>query len=222
MGAALGSKNVEIFGGIALPNGVQFRVSATDPVNGTSGTFAKSAGFGSILISAASGAQFMNTGTMASPVWTPVAGAGVGNMQFAVLDMTNAQVKNCRATPVTIVAAPGVGKTVVPIDVVGYLKYGGTNAFTAAVGDNMSIKRKDGTGAILASGMIQAMLQNTGSAMSEWVWPTTSTNELKAVVDNMPLVVHNQTAAEIAGNAAADNLVRIVVAYQILATPTAW
>jgi hypothetical protein len=75
MGAALVGKLVEIVGGLALPQGVQIRVSATDPTNGSSGTFAKQAGLGSICVSAASGIAFTNTGTMASPTWTPIASA---------------------------------------------------------------------------------------------------------------------------------------------------
>jgi hypothetical protein len=194
---------------------------AGTPVSGGSGTYANTAlgKKGSILLDTTNGVMYLNTGTQASPVWTTAAGNGQNVSQVATLDLTNAQIKALRATPVQIVAAPGAGFVISPDWAFAFLKYGGTNAFTGAANDNLSIKLKDGSGAILLSGGVQAWVQATNSALSQFVPGTAvgaTPNIAKSVADNMALVVHNQTAGEIAGNAAADNLIRVVVGYSVL------
>lgn len=136
------------------------------------------------------------------------------------LTMTNAQAKAFRATPVTIVVAPGAGKLIVPITCTISLLYAGTNAFVqGGAGDNFSLKLKDGSGALLMSGGIGAFTQNTTSAFSVMVpglAAGSSSNITKANGDNQPLVVHNPAAAELTGNAGADNTFVINVVYQII------
>lgn len=133
--------------------------------------------------------------------------------------MTNAQAKAFRATPVTIVAAPGAGKVIVPVSCLISLIYGGTNAFVqGGAGDNFSLKLKDSGGAILMSGGIGAFTQNTTSAFSLMVpglAAGSSSNITKANGDNQPLVVHNQAAAELTGNAGADNTFLLTLTYLI-------
>lgn len=133
--------------------------------------------------------------------------------------LTNAQIKAIRATPVTAVAAQGAGTIILPVACYVGLIYGGTNAFTAAANDNLSLKLKDGTGAILMSGAVQAFVQATNSAISQMVPGQAvgaTVNVSKANGDNQPLVIHNQTAGEIAGNAAADNTMVVVISYLVM------
>lgn len=133
--------------------------------------------------------------------------------------LTNAQVKALRATPISLVAAPGAGKVVLPVFCYVALIYGGTNAFTAAANDNLSLKLKDGSGALLMSGGVQAFIQNTASALTAMVPGTAvgaTPNILKTVGDNQALVIHNQTAGEIAGNAAGDNKITVTVGYMVM------
>jgi hypothetical protein len=98
--------------------------------------------------------------------------------------------------------------------------YGGTNAFVqGGAGDNFSLKLKDGTGAVLMSGGIGAFTQNTVSAFSVMVpglAAGSSSNITKANGDNQPLVVHNPAAAELTGNAGADNTFVLNLVYQII------
>ena len=144
-------------------------------------------------------------------------GTALRSLQF---NMTNAQAKSFRATPVTIVAAQGAGKLIVPIACTISLVYGGTNAFVqGGAGDNFSLKLKDGSGAVLMSGGIGAFTQNTTSAFSVMVpglAAGSSSNITKANGDNQPLVVHNQAAAELTGNAAADNTFVLNLIYTII------
>lgn len=139
-------------------------------------------------------------------------------LKTATLLLTNAQCKALRATPVTIVAAPGAGKFIQPVAAMAELVYGGTNAFIqGGAGDNLSLKWQDGSTAVIMSGGIGAWAQNTASAYSAFVGPASgsSINVLKSAVDNKPLVVHNPAAAELTGNAGNDNKINIVLMYYI-------
>lgn len=61
-------------------NDVGFYVFNGPPVNGTSGTFAKRAGLGAVIIDNNTGNWYVNTGTRLSPIWSgmgsPVSGLG--------------------------------------------------------------------------------------------------------------------------------------------------
>lgn len=200
----------------AANNDVWQLVGSGAPVNGTSGTGVGLAGKNSTYNDYTNGAEYFNVGTKASPVWTLVSGLAVP--QTVQVTLTNAQIKAIRATPVTLVAAPGAGKYIQPISCTVELVYGGTNAFTAAANDNLSLKWKDGSGGILWSGAVQAFVQATNSAFSPFVPGAAvgaTLNQAKANVDNQPLVMHNQTAGEIAGNAAGDNTMRVNLHYSI-------
>jgi len=168
----------------------------------------------------------MNKGT--GGIWKTrslMYGDNVGVLKRAVLlALTNAQAKAFRATPVTIVAAQGAGKLIVPMSCTIALLYGGTNAFVqGGAGSNFSLKYKDGSTASLMSGGIGAFVQNTTSATSLMVPAVAAGSEVnitKANADNQPLVVHNPAAAELTGNAGADNTFQIFLEYLVL--PVAW
>ena len=173
---------------------------------------AKKLGPGSIAIDVVNKQLFMNVGTKTTPQWNPTVGFAT------VVTLTNTQIKNIRATPVTLVAAPGVGKFIAPHSCYMELVYGGTNAFTAAAGDNLALKWKDGTIAAILQGAIQAFVQATTNTFSKFVDSVAAGSTIsvaKANVDNQPLVLHNITAGEIAGNAAADNTMRVILRYSI-------
>ncbi len=162
----------------------------------------------------------MNTGTLSDWKCGGVALRPTGvRLRAVTLVLTNAQIKALRATPLTIVQAPGAGKVILPVMAYVGLVYGGTNAFTGAANDNLSLKLKDGNGAVLMSGAVQAFIQATNSAISQMVPGAavgSTVNVSKANGDNQPLVLHNQTAGEIAGNAAGDNTMLVTVFYAIV------
>lgn len=191
-----------------------FTIDST-PTSGTSGTGAGKLGPGSNLWSTTTKTWYVNTNTQASPTWTPDA-SGNATQSLSVV-LTNTQIKNLRATPITLVAAPGAGLFVNPIDCVLELLYGGTNAFTANVGDNLALKWKDGTTTPIIQGAVQAWVQGTANAYNAFVGPATGSdiNVAAASVTNNPLVIHNIGAAEIAGNAANDNTIRVTLTYNI-------
>lgn len=176
------------------------------PNDGTSGFGAGKLGLGALVLDVNTGTWYGNFGSLASPTWHAL------GIQSASLTLTSAQVKNLRATPISIVAAPGANLMIQPIAGSVELVYGGTNAFTAANSDNLGFKLKDGTTSTLMTGAVQAMLQATASDVC-LLTPSTATNVSRANAVNQPLVVHNTTGAEIAGNAAGDNQLVVKVKY---------
>jgi hypothetical protein len=141
-------------------------------------------------------------------------------VQTVVIDLTNAQIKAMKATPVTLVAAPGAGKALVPIECLVYLKYGGTNAFTANVGENLAVKRVGGANQLI--GGVQAFIQGAASAVNNLVPANAaqaSVTDSKTLSDNIALQIANIGAVEIAGNAANNNTMRVVLTYRVDAAP---
>jgi hypothetical protein len=192
----------------------RYLTGAGYPTSGTSGTGVGVANPGSIYVDTTNGFAHQNCGTLASPTWVMLPAT-------VRVPLTNAQIKAIRATPITAVAAQGAGRIIWPMACYVGLVYGGTNAFTAAANDNLSLKLKDGSGAALMSGAVQAFVQATTSAISQMVPGTAvgaTPNITKANGDNQPLVIHNQTAGEIAGNAAADNTMVLAITFVVLAS----
>lgn len=140
-------------------------------------------------------------------------------VQSVTLPLTNAQLKAAHATPVTIVAAPGAGKVLVPIAANIYLKYGGTNAFTAAAGNVLAVKRAGGAD-ILVGGP-QAFVQATASTVNTMADVATF-SDAKTVADNVALQFWNNNASEIAGNNALDNTMSVVLTYRVDSAPAGW
>jgi len=216
-----------------MNNNLGILTNAGAPTNGTSGTFAGLAGPGCVLLDITNKNLYINTNTKASPTWTFLSSSANFSSEFtstgtteslantviktATVLLTNAQIKALRATPINVVAAPGAGFFVYPIECIVELVYGGNNAFTGAAGDNLGLKWQDGTTTTIMSGGLQAFIQATNSAFNKFVDPAVGSdvNIAKTAVDNKPLVIHNITGAEIAGNAANDNTINVIVKYAI-------
>lgn len=137
-----------------------------------------------------------------------------GGMLMANGTLTNAQIKALLGTPIQLIAAPGSGKTIVVVNTIGKLNYGGTNAFTdpGAVGIGLTY----GT---TASNSIQPSLLATSGV-------TATVNEVTlgpAVTLTAPYTLGNNAAVfanvlggqNIAGNAANNNTVSWQIQYYI-------
>ena len=142
---------------------------------------------------------------------------GDGEVLYAELSLTNAQVKAARATPVVLIAAPGVGKVIEFVSGTGLFDY--TAAYTQVdPTDLLQLRYKDGSGAkasevIPFTGFLDATA-DTAVGVAKIV---TGAPVAKSVCENQALVVHNPGANELGGGNAA-NVVRIKVAYRVVST----
>ncbi len=130
------------------------------------------------------------------------------------VSLTAQQIKALRATPETLVAAPGAGKSLEFVSATLKLNKGAA-AFTED-SDNLAVKYHNGTGAAVSQ-----TIETTGFIDQT---ADTQTNALakidaiaaSAAAENKALVLHNTGSAEIAGNAANDGSVDIYVTYRVV------
>lgn len=137
-------------------------------------------------------------------------------IKYSTTSLTNAQIKALRATPVTVVSAPGSGKVLQFISAVLFLDYG-SNVLTEA-GDNLAFRYNNTTGAIVSE-----TIETTGFIDQSADTLTTARAKLdgiasKAASENLPLVLHNIGGAEFAGNAGNDTVMRVKVSYRVHST----
>lgn len=188
-------------------------VGSGPPVNGTTGTGAGFAGPGSLYNDTTTtngpGDIYVNIGTLASPVWALAAGQRIGTVIETVI--SSALVKTLRATPQTVIPAPGAGKFLSFDSGVAVLLYGGTNAFTGA--QNLALKNISGSGTTVSGAITGAGFVDQTSSMAQPIVPVAGAIYSKANIDNQVIVIHNTGAAEITGNAAGDNKLLIKLYY---------
>lgn len=134
-----------------------------------------------------------------------------GLIQTAADELASAQVKALGGTPVTLVAAPGTDKAVVPLAINLVANYGGTNAWTESA-DDLSV-------GYASAGEIKE-IESTGfidQTNDEWRFITFEHAETFIPAENEALVLTNLDD-EIAGNAANDNTLAYKVWYVIVDT----
>lgn len=135
-------------------------------------------------------------------------------LQTATVNITNSQLKNLRATPKTLVNAPGAGKMLQFIDAV-LINNGGNNAITES-DDNLAVRYENGSGVIVsqaieATGFVTATAATRTSALAKIDAIVASSNAI-----NKALVLHNTGDGEYAGNAANDVTLTVLVHYRVL------
>lgn len=140
----------------------------------------------------------------------------VGNSVYMStgVSLTNANIKNLRATPITLVAAPGASKVIEFVSAELKLIYG--SDVLTETGDNMAIRYTDGSGVIVsetieATNFIDAAATTLTSAVLK-------KDNIVAYADaaNKALVLHNTGDGEYGGNVANDTTMRVVVNYRIV------
>lgn len=132
-------------------------------------------------------------------------------LKMAEVTLTSAQVKALKATPITLVAAPGADLANVPVAINIVVNYGGTNAFTES-SDDLSIG--------YASGAELKEIESTGlidQTNDEWRYITFEFDETFIPEENKAIVITNLDD-EIAGNAAGNNTVLVRLYYRQVPT----
>jgi len=170
---------------------------------------------GNVRVGKLSGSGIVGTTQLASNAVTS-AKLDVATVQYAEVAITNAQIKALRATPKTLVAAPGAGKVLEFVSAILFLDYG-TNVLTESA-DNMAIRYANGSGTIVSQaiesgGFIDATADTMTNAL-----PKIDGASAKSVCENAALVLHNTGDGEFGGNAGADTTMRVKVAYRVHTT----
>lgn len=153
--------------------------------------------------------HYVNIGTSASKNFVKL-----GDLYTAKVSLTNANIKNLRATPITLVAAPGANLMLEFVSAI-LVNNGGANAITESA-DNLAVKYTDGSGVqvsqdIEATGFIDQTAKTATNALAK-------INTIVATANgyNKALVLHNTGDGEYAGNAAADVTMDVWTSYRIL------
>jgi len=137
-------------------------------------------------------------------------------IKYVKYSLTSAEVKALRATPKTLVAAPGAGYMVQFISASLFLDYG-SNGFTESA-DNLEF-RWGAAGTAAATVETTGFIDQTADTMIH-AYPAAAAALTKTVTDNKALVLQNNGDGEIAGNAANDSVLDVIVIYRIV--PTGW
>ena len=128
--------------------------------------------------------------------------------------LTAVQVKALRATPITLVAAPGAGKAIFLQSAILKLNYG--SEVFAETTDNLAIKLTDGSGA-----EVSQTIESTGFIDQAADTYTTAFGKIDAIatavaMENAVIVIHNTGDGEITGNASDDSTVSVRVFYRVV------
>ena len=152
----------------------------------------------------------VGTGQLADDAVTS-AKMDAGLLRSSTTNLTSAQIKALKATPITLVDAPGADLAVVPVSIALVVNYGGTNAFTETA-DDLSIGYSGGAEIkeIESTGLID-------QTNDEWRYITFEFDETFQPTENTAVEITNLDD-EIAGNAAGNNTARVVLTYRVVPT----
>lgn len=161
-----------------------------------------------------SGNVLFSNGNAALPTWNTAPGAGSTVSQIATVTLTSAQIKSLNATPITLVAAQGLGTAIMVLKYWAEFIYGGTNVFTAAAAQTIDLKYNNSAGFKISTMVTNFNLVSTSASIASFnsefsviLRPTS------AQATNVPIVAANPIATEISGNAANNNTVKINISY---------
>jgi hypothetical protein len=146
-------------------------------------------------------------------VVVPLLNQGGADFKFADVLVANAEIKAVRATPKTLVPAPGVGKVLEFVSAVLQLK-AGANVLVEATA-NLAIKYQNAAGV-----QVSQTIETTGfidQAADQVTYGLVKLDPITARTgcENQPLVLHNLGAGEFTGNAANDAVLRVKVSYRV-------
>lgn len=155
-----------------------------------------------------SGFVLTSNGTGVAPSFQA---AGGGGLLSTSVVLTSAQVKALRASPQTIIAAQGSGTFISVVSVFSKMTYGGTNVFTNGQACELFYAGSSVfTSGAAVSSQITASVSTYATATFGTIVPAATACE------NNALLIKNNGASEITGNAANNNTLTIAVLYRVV------
>ena len=148
--------------------------------------------------------------------WTSTAPSG--SYLTSTTTITSAQIKALHATPIQLIAAPGSGKVIRIINIIGKMTYGGTNAFTGAAAQVVSVRYNLTTPTSIGSAVFQLAAITATSSQLAIIAPASASGNGNAytLYDNAAIVAYQSQATEIGGNAANNNTMTFSIIYEIV------
>lgn len=138
-------------------------------------------------------------------------------IQYAVVAVSNAEIKGLRAAAKQLVAAPGAGKTLEFISATLLLDYGANVLTRPNADEDFVVKLKDGAG-LAVSEASAAGFPVAGADQICTLQAAATQTMTAAQAENVALVLHNDGTAEFGGNAGNDTVLRVKVAYRVHTT----
>lgn len=138
-----------------------------------------------------------------------------GGIRCAEVSIAAGAVRTLRATPVTLVAAPGAGKIAKLLGGILLLDYA-TAVFTETA-YNLAVRYVDGAGVIASQAIETTGFIDQAADTMTTVEPKIDAIAAKAGCENVPLVLHNTGAAEF-GGATATSVLRGKVWYAVVSS----
>jgi hypothetical protein len=135
-------------------------------------------------------------------------------MQWASATLAATTVKALRATPATLVEAPGAGKYIEFLGATLKLTYG-SEVFTESA-DNLAIKYTDGSGVAVSDTIESTGFIDQSSDTYTRAVPVKDAIVAAAASENQALVLHNTGDGEIGGNASDDSILNVEIHYRVL------
>lgn len=146
----------------------------------------------------------------AAPTFGP---AAVGGINYTEITLTNAQIKALRASPLTLVLAPGLGRYLDPIAMDLVLK-AGTNVLTEATA-NLDLRYVGKAAGVLHTSEMTGFIDQ---AVDMTTRARVANDKIitRANCENLGLELFNNGAGEFGGNAALDALLKVRLWYSSL------
>ncbi len=137
-------------------------------------------------------------------------------MRVATVIMSSATLKTLRASPVTIVAAPGANKTIMVLSSTCKLNYGGNNAFVNGGGGTIQASYGGNAGNVILAQVLGASQISLTANRTALAWSgNTPVTQNSSVYENTAITLINSSATEYSGNAAGDNTIGVSICYYI-------
>ena len=134
--------------------------------------------------------------------------------QTANITLTNTQIKNLHATPITAIPAPAAGQTIEIISTTSRLNYGGNNAFVAGGGATIiAIYSNLAQQAASSVGGNAQLIATANSYQNGSI--SIKANIAATNCEGLSMVLYNPSATEISDNAANDNTMTFTILYYI-------